>query len=122
VHSEVSFPVRRSAVTQLGVDEVFAELLPEDKGRALAELQGRGLRVATSTNGGDDTCGIAPARAAHPGLRLRRKTARDGPPHPWRGDRPCAGRNPIKEVALSGRDCWNQPASEVQNLYWLFRT
>src|SRR6266478_8723084 len=37
----------------------------------------------------DDTSGIAPARAAHPGLRVRRKTARDGPPHPRRGTALC---------------------------------
>jgi P-type Cu2+ transporter len=32
----------------LGIDEVFAEVLPEDKDHAVAELQDRGLQVPWS--------------------------------------------------------------------------
>jgi hypothetical protein len=38
------------------------------------------------------------------------------------GTAPARGVTHQKEVALSGRDPWNKPGSEVQNLYWLFRT
>jgi P-type Cu2+ transporter len=34
--------------TVLGIDEVFAEVLPEDKHHAVAELQDRGLQVPWS--------------------------------------------------------------------------
>jgi hypothetical protein len=47
---------------------------------------------AMSTNMGGDTASIAPGREAHPGLRLRRKAARDGaPPHPPVGGPPLCG-------------------------------
>ena len=38
--------VAEAVAADLGVDEVLAEVLPEDKDQAVAELQGRGLRVA----------------------------------------------------------------------------
>ncbi len=60
-----SRPVAEAVASELGIDHVFAEVLPEHKDQKIAELQSQGKRVAMVGDGVNDAPALTRCRRGH---------------------------------------------------------
>jgi Cu2+-exporting ATPase len=87
-----SLPVARTVAEELGIDQYFAEVLPEDKDKKVAELQRTGKKVAMVGDGVNDAPALT-RQCGHCNWQRHGCGCRIGRDHPGEEQPPGCGEN-----------------------------